>query len=118
MAASCIGLIRSLVDGDYVTSTRMPSHSMKELPDLVDIVERASTPLERLGPGFVAAGRAEVDAIVEARLERWRLLVADGNDAVFARRLALDGLDENTARRALGPVRLAPGQPLPAWTDT
>lgn len=83
--------------------------------DLARIVERASTVSERLGDGFEPV---DIDAstLVDARLETWCRAVAKGDWDRFSVRLAWDGLDLESARRALGPVRLREGATLPEWS--
>lgn len=89
--------------------------------DLAEIVARGSSLGERLGllsslgPSTLPAGDT-VD--VEALLERWRRLVAEGDDATFGKRLSWDGLDLDRARLALNPSRLPHVEPLPDWADT
>jgi len=86
---------------------------------LVSICERASTLRERLSADFVPDERNPPDdELVSRRLERWCRNVAGGDRARFEFRLAADGWDLERARRALGPVRLAPGAALPAWVET
>lgn len=81
--------------------------------DLVALAEGASTPEERLSARFEAL---RDEAAVEVRLRRWSELAAKGNDGAFRRTLAWRGIDLQTFRHGLGPVRLAPGAPLPRWT--
>ncbi|MBX9827150.1 MAG: type 2 lantipeptide synthetase LanM family protein [Xanthobacteraceae bacterium] len=50
-----------------------------------------------------------------ARLKDWCNAAAGGDEALFAARLARDGLDANSVRRLLGPVEVAPDFPLPEW---
>ncbi|HMA35584.1 MAG TPA: DUF4135 domain-containing protein, partial [Chloroflexia bacterium] len=85
--------------------------------DLAAIVAAASTLAERLEGTLVeeAPGAARE---APARLDTWREVVAKGDEALFARRLALDGLTRDQARAALGPVQLRAGAALPAWTRT
>ena len=80
--------------------------SMSE-QDLAEIVERASTVDERLSGDFSPAGGDE--ALVDERLEAWCQALGKGDWDRFERRLAWDGLDLETIRPALGPVRLREG---------
>lgn len=82
--------------------------------ELVTLVERASNLEERIHGPFVPVDTG-VDALVERRLERWRMAVAKGDDAAFQRYLEWRGLDPDRARRVLGAVRWAGGETLPAW---
>ena len=83
--------------------------------DLVEIVERASTLDERLGGDFVPAEGGDA-ALVDERLEAWSQALGKGDWDRFQRRLAWDGLDPETVRPALGPVRLREGAALPEWS--
>jgi len=84
--------------------------------DLIEIVERASTFEERLGDEFIPTSDGLEDSVVNSRLEAWRQAAAKGDRDRFLKRLAFDGLDKETARRALCLVRLKDGTPLPDWT--
>ena len=82
--------------------------------DLVEIVERASTVEERLGGDFSPTGGNE--AVVDKRLEAWCQALGKGDWDRLERRLAWDGLDLETVRPALSPVRLRDGAALPEWS--
>ncbi len=56
-------------------------------------------------------------ALVDERLEAWCQALGKGDWDRFERRLAWDGLDLETVRPALGPVRLREGVPLPEWSE-
>ena len=84
--------------------------------DLARIVERASTVAERLGDRFEPADSDDT-TLVDARLEAWCQAVAKGDWDRFRLRLAWDGLDLKTVRRALGRVRLRKGATLPEWSE-
>jgi len=73
----------------------------------------AATPLERLGPAFVPVAPAGAEA--RDRLAAWRRQAANGDPAGFAKLLAWHGLEEASALRALGPVRLRNPARLPPW---
>jgi lantibiotic modifying enzyme len=57
------------------------------------------------------ASCARDDSLIVA----WRAAAAKGDAEVFARRLALDGLDCRVVERAVVPVHMAPGTSLPEW---
>ncbi len=80
---------------------------------LLDIGARAATLWERVGSGPTL--EAADPAVVEARIARWRHVVADGDPVRFRRYLRWCGLDERSARAAVSPldVRHAP----PPWLD-
>ncbi len=84
---------------------------------LSSIVARASSLQERLRPEFAELDAESSSDIVDARLRRWREIVAQGDTAAFAQRLAWDGLDEASARRALGACALRPDAALPSWAN-
>jgi type 2 lantibiotic biosynthesis protein LanM len=67
---------------------------------------RAATLRERVttvsaDPGAASATSFDAD-LAERRLRRWRSQFPFGDEAIFRRRLAVDGLDEATFRRLLG----------------
>src|SRR5688500_5045145 len=82
---------------------------------LIQIVERASTLAARLTGAFVPAGGQDAQSEIDERLATSRDVVANRDQTRFARRIAWDGLDEESVRRALGPVRLREPADLPAW---
>jgi hypothetical protein len=84
--------------------------------DLIEIVEKASTFDERLGDEFIPTSDGLDESVVSSRLEAWRQAAAKGDRDRFLRRLVFDGLDEETAKCALGSVRLKDSMPLPDWT--
>jgi type 2 lantibiotic biosynthesis protein LanM len=85
--------------------------------ELRELVRRASTLDERVrrgDPGGEPPGGDEVDAL----LLRWRQRAAGDDEASFDRRLAWDGLDRVSARRALATPGPGPDEPLPPWAAT
>jgi class II lanthipeptide synthase len=83
------------------------------------IAARASTLYERLGPLFVAGnGGVAGDVAVDARQSEWLQAVAGSDAALWQARLTWDGFTIDSARRALGAVRLREDAPLPAWIHT
>ena len=83
--------------------------------DLVEIVERASTVDERLSGEFLPAEGIHADAI-DKRLQAWCQALGNGDWDRLERRLAWDGLDLDSVRPALGPVRLSDSATLPEWS--
>ncbi len=81
---------------------------------VVEIFARASGWRERSSPAFVAEPDVDRHA-VRLLLDSWRANAASGDDESFEQRLALDGLDQRAASRALAPVRRAAAAPLPEW---
>lgn len=83
------------------------------------IVCRAATLEERLHAPFVPAPPRTDDERerAQARIARWQQGSAIGDDALFARRLAWDGLDAERALAVANGVRLADGAGLPTWTE-
>lgn len=85
---------------------------------IIEIAEKASTITERLENKFILEQSPINDDIIDSKIENWRQVVADGNQANFVKRLAWDGLDLNNMRGVLGSVRLVDEQNLPSWTET
>jgi type 2 lantibiotic biosynthesis protein LanM len=85
--------------------------------ELRDVAARGSTIDERIAGGYVPYESAdEADrAAAQTRLAAWCHSATAGNADLFAKRLALDGLDEHSALALLGRIRLAPEQALPQW---
>lgn len=83
--------------------------------DLRWIVEESTTLSERLGGSVVPGGSGRCAGTAGARLRKWRNRVANGDFARFEKRLRWDGLDVESARRLLGPVRLRHPHRLPDW---
>jgi hypothetical protein len=88
--------------------------------EIHDIAGRASTIDERrLGICVVEEPADEgTREQIRDRLTAWRESAAAGDNALFARRLAADGLDERGATALLGTGRLPDGQPLPRWAQS
>jgi type 2 lantibiotic biosynthesis protein LanM len=84
--------------------------------ELIQIVEQASTIVERLNNGFSPDEVQANDKVVDSLLKKW-CQVCSGKEQ-FEKRLIWDGLDINTVRRVLGRVRLSDEQPLPVWVET
>lgn len=82
---------------------------------LTRIVEQASTVTERLNGAFIPL--EDDTGAGPTRLAAWRLAVAEGDNARFARRLEWDGLNTDSASALLGRVALADDRPLPVWTE-
>jgi type 2 lantibiotic biosynthesis protein LanM len=83
-----------------------------------DIAARASTLEERLAAGAFAPHDTHAAADsekIERRFERWTQLAALGDGDRFRKLLALQGITEEQARRALGPIR--PGMEIPSWIE-
>jgi hypothetical protein len=75
-------------------------------PELVRIVEQASSLTERLGTGFLPSDPSDSDDIVNSQIEKWCQTAAKGDLEKFQKRLAWDGLTLSNVRRVLGSVRL------------
>jgi type 2 lantibiotic biosynthesis protein LanM len=87
-------------------------------PELIRIVEQASSLTERLVTGFLPSDPSDFDDIVNSRIEKWSQTAAKGDLEKFQKRLAWDGLTLSNVRRVLGPVRLSDTQNLPNWLET
>lgn len=83
------------------------------------IADKAKSLLERMEEKGNAAplDDPKIQKKIDARLKEWREMVAEGDDDLFSKRLALDGLDLETARKILNPAPNLDGQSPPAWTD-
>jgi len=69
---------------------------------------------ERLAAGLCAASPTEPPEVA-ARLKAWRGAAAEGDEALFAARLAREGLDPAGARRLLGRAEIPANFELPEW---
>jgi type 2 lantibiotic biosynthesis protein LanM len=81
------------------------------------IAAKASSIHERMGAELVPSDDASRGETVDALMHLWLWAAAEGDAALFRRRLEWDGLDEASARRAVGPVVLRPDAPLPEWAS-
>src|SRR6476469_3009833 len=84
---------------------------------LAGIVARASTFRERLSNGTLIPVDGVPDTVADRRLQQWRSKAARGDQRLFEEILGMQNLDVETARRALGPVRLADRAALPDWAE-
>jgi type 2 lantibiotic biosynthesis protein LanM len=87
-------------------------------PELVRIVEQASSLTERLGTGFLPSDPYDSDDIVNSKIEKWCQTAAKGDLEKFQKRFAWDDLTLSNVRRVLGSVRLSDTQNLPSWVGT
>ncbi|HVY69811.1 MAG TPA: DUF4135 domain-containing protein, partial [Verrucomicrobiae bacterium] len=60
---------------------------------------------------------SELAAEIDERLDRWQSALGGGSPGVLDRRLAWDGHDRRSIRPLLGRVKLARGEPAPAWAE-
>jgi class II lanthipeptide synthase len=73
-------------------------------------------PLHQRWRGGIGHYAGESEAVV--RLEQWRdVFSIEGDEEIFARRLAFDGLDLQTCLRAFGSVWLPKNEPFPVWVQ-
>jgi hypothetical protein len=77
-----------------------------------EIVERSAFLEERLGTDFLPETRADDFAEIETRVAAWQKNCARGDEKVFAKRLAWDGLDADRAQALVGRVRRTNGLPF------
>jgi type 2 lantibiotic biosynthesis protein LanM len=103
----------------------MPNISHLSEEQLRRIAAIASSLWERIDQGFAETNSTHNTAAhkaspaertqADARLKEWRDLISEGNQALFAERLARDGLEEASVRFLLGHAPApATGEP-PAW---
>ncbi len=79
---------------------------------------RAATIDELLSDAFMAPPGANADADVAGRrVAAWCRASAAGDEALFARRLARDGLTVDRLRQRVAAARANPAAPPPAWID-
>jgi type 2 lantibiotic biosynthesis protein LanM len=83
--------------------------------DVTAVIERSATLRERLDGPFVERPDAHGEA-ADDRLRSWCGVVAEGDWARFAQRLAWEDLDLDEARRGLGGVRFV-GAETPEWAQ-
>lgn len=85
--------------------------------ELIAIAEKSASLQERLDGTYAPAptNDPKKKKKVEARLKEWADVVAEGDQELFEKRLAYDGLDLNTIRPFLSDVELT--QKLPCWTE-
>ncbi len=85
--------------------------------ELIEIAEKSASLQERLDGTYVPTpGNDPKEKLkVEVYLREWADVVAEGDQELFEKRLAYDGLNLNSIRPFLGNVELA--RELPSWTD-
>ncbi len=87
-------------------------------PDLIKIIEQASTIAERLSSNFVSDPTIADEKAIAQRLARWSQVIAQGDAEQFNKRLAWDNLDLDTVKAVLGEVKLAQPAHIPQWAKT
>jgi type 2 lantibiotic biosynthesis protein LanM len=88
------------------------------LDDLRALAARASTIDERLAGGYMGQESPKSARAAARRLAAWCKSATDGDEQLFRKRLAMDGLDVETVQHLLGDVQLSPEHPLPTWAGT
>lgn len=88
---------------------------MFTVEELRDIAARASTIDERLAGGYVVEESAASAEKAAKRVKSWCKSAADGDDALFRKRLARNSLDINSVMPLLGDQQLKNGQQTPDW---
>lgn len=86
--------------------------------ELRSLAARASTIDERLAGGFTVEDTPRSRAAAEQRLQKWCLLTARGDEELFRKRLARDGLKLESVKPLLGIVHLPPDHSTPDWVET
>ncbi|MEH2323611.1 MAG: type 2 lanthipeptide synthetase LanM family protein [Nostoc sp.] len=84
---------------------------------LVEIVEKASTLIERFSSQFSVNDPSQFDSSINSKIEKWCEYAAKGNYQQFEKRLAWDGLTWETVYSAMSDAHLVDKLNLPAWTD-
>jgi type 2 lantibiotic biosynthesis protein LanM len=119
----------ALIRGDVALGDEIAASSASTVPSpapdqdpqtwLRWLASRASTLQERLDTAHMAPAGPADETAVQARLARWACRVgADDDGGAFDRYLERAGLDSFAARRAVGPIQLREGAPLPGWAAT
>ncbi|OUL32375.1 type 2 lanthipeptide synthetase LanM family protein [Nostoc sp. 106C] len=85
---------------------------------LIEIVELASTFAEKITDDFIPVFNRENDSKINSIIGDWCQIIADGDQSVFEKRLAWDGLDLNKIRKAIASVKLNDNHTLPEWANT
>ncbi|HYL42968.1 MAG TPA: type 2 lanthipeptide synthetase LanM family protein, partial [Ktedonobacteraceae bacterium] len=86
--------------------------------ELSSIAAAASTMSERLHYGLLSDDIFINDKCAQDQLTAWCHITSGGDWQSFDKRLALDGLDEESVKRILGTVGWREDMPLPAWLET
>ena len=86
--------------------------------ELRDIAARASTIDERLAGGYIANNSPVSTEKAEKRLKAWCKSATDGDEALFHKHLAWEGLEVDKIKSLLGDVKQAEDRPLPDWVET
>jgi len=83
--------------------------------ELRSLADNATYLYERLAGGWIPSDTPANRQAAQTRLERWYQLSTGGDWPTFARRLAWDGLDTDSALTLLCDGHLADRQALPEW---
>jgi type 2 lantibiotic biosynthesis protein LanM len=86
--------------------------------DLRAMAAAASTIPERVSSQFFSGDGQMSEKLLQARLDAWSQVSAEGDGQRFLERLSWDGLDLARAQLLLSPGDWSELVPLPAWTTT
>ena len=84
--------------------------------EMAEIVASASSIYDRLDISKFKP--AEDPVLVNEKLLKWKKRIDSNGGTAFQKRLAWDGLSEESVKSALGPVQLIDKSELPQWTVT
>ncbi len=85
--------------------------------NVYQVVEKASSIFERLEGNFIPEADAENEYAIKKRLQEWCQKIAQGDWALFQKRLKWDNIELEEVRQVLGSVYLESPQNLPDWAN-
>jgi hypothetical protein len=85
-----------------------------KLKDSIDLIEKTVFLNERINGSF-APEDDHNNKLIDSYINKWQEVVAKGDPETFEKRLSLDNLDLNSARKILGKIYL--NENLPEWTE-
>ncbi len=85
---------------------------------LKQIVAKSSSIAEWLGNDFILNEKAIENHSINNKIKTWCNTVADGNQDIFEKRLAWDGLNLNSISHILESTYIVDENNLPNWTET
>ena len=106
------------LSSETASHSSLPPGSPQYVPreELADIVARARSLSDRLAQPAPKEPPPD-DASAERLLGRWRHLVAEGDEAVFRKRLDWDGIDPELVRALLGSPEPSDVEGWPTWAE-
>jgi hypothetical protein len=84
--------------------------------EFIGLIEKTSFLHDRINGVFVPKD-PQNEETSDRNLDRWKEIVAKGNEEIFEKRLSFDELTPDTARSLLGECCLSDKNNLPGWSD-